>query len=310
MTPVASVVIVSDYAGGEEKAWDDIRATLRALAAQDFDEPVEYLLVERDSLGNAIPADLRALLPGLKIVLTPKPTAYDLQNEGAVAASADIVALLDADCIPEPSWLRVLVQSMRDHPEAAVVSGRTTYPGRSLMERILSLLDRAFNDPGRTVPTSAIFNNNCAYRRDVYRAHPIPNDAGPFGSRLQTEAIRRAGHRLLFEPAMHVTHDFEGWHMEKDIRRHLGFAVISIRRVDPKVPFGWLVRFGPLMVPFIVAYRILRCWGTCLRSGRYYGVAWYQLPVALGIGVIVHMLEVPGMLSAFRGKPIEATAYR
>ena len=44
--PAVTVMVVSDYRPGEEKSWNDLRATLAALANQDFDEPVEYLLLE------------------------------------------------------------------------------------------------------------------------------------------------------------------------------------------------------------------------------------------------------------------------
>ena len=37
VSPVVSVVIVSDYAGGEAKAWEDLRTTLAAFSRQDFD---------------------------------------------------------------------------------------------------------------------------------------------------------------------------------------------------------------------------------------------------------------------------------
>ena len=41
--PIVSVIVVSDYAGGSAGSIDDYRHCLRALAAQDFDEPVEFL---------------------------------------------------------------------------------------------------------------------------------------------------------------------------------------------------------------------------------------------------------------------------
>ena len=46
MRPVVSVIVVSDYAGGDFAAWDDLRSALAALARQDIDEPIEVLLVE------------------------------------------------------------------------------------------------------------------------------------------------------------------------------------------------------------------------------------------------------------------------
>ena len=308
--PIASIVVVSDYAGGEELAWATLRATLKGLAAQDFEEPFECLLVERESLVDRIPADLAGLLPGFRIVPSTGVTAYDLQNAGAGAARADIVALLDADCVPDPDWLRRLVAALRGNPGVAVVSGRTTYAGTTRFERILALLDRAFDGSGRRAATKVISNNNAGYRREVFLDHPLRNDAGPFGAGLQTEAIRRAGGRLLFEPRILVVHAFEGWPMERDFLRHLGYAEVAIRRVDPGVRFAALIRLGPAIIPLMVAYRILHCWGRILRSARHYGVAWYEIPLALAAAVLVHLYEIRGMAVAFRGGVIEETQYR
>ncbi|MDQ3516855.1 MAG: glycosyltransferase family 2 protein, partial [Gemmatimonadota bacterium] len=148
-SPVVSVVIVSDYAGGEAKAWDDIRATVDAFARQDFTGRAEFLLSESASIQKEIPADLSETLPSLRLVLSPASSSYDLKNHGVRAASADIVAIIDADCIPDPEWLRHLVEAMRLNPDVVAVSGRTVYGGRTLMERVLSLLSRSYLDPGR-----------------------------------------------------------------------------------------------------------------------------------------------------------------
>ena len=159
---VASVVTVSDYKTGEAESWNELRLTLEGLAKQDFDEPVEFLLVEAEDSGDEIPDDLRHVLPGLKVVRAPGVTSYDLKNAGARAASADFVIMLDADCAPHPAWLSSLMAHRRRHPEAAAISGRTLYKGEGLLRRIFALLDRSYVDSGDAGPTRAISNNNAA----------------------------------------------------------------------------------------------------------------------------------------------------
>lgn len=115
MKPVVSVVI-SDYASGERKAWADLRVTLAALGHQDIAEPAEVLLVENTGFAPRIPADLMSILPNLKLINTPSELSYDLKNEGARAASADLVILLDGDCAPPPNWVRHRVGAIRARP--------------------------------------------------------------------------------------------------------------------------------------------------------------------------------------------------
>lgn len=308
--PAISVVIVSDYAGGEEKAWDDLRLLLEALARQDADEVMEVLLVESDSVAAKIPPDLLQRFPSARIVTYPASSSYELKNEGVAAASADIVAVLDADCVPAPDWLRHLLLAMRAHPEFGVVSGRTTYPGRSLGERILSLLSRSYLDPGHAGENHFISNNNSAFRRQVYLQHPLPTDAGAFANRLQSEEILRHGGRLYFEPRMRVIHDFEGWAMEGDIRRNIGYGTIVTRLRDERVPYAWLTRLSYTSIPLFVVAKTLDSFWDCLRCHRHYGVEWYQLPLAFALAIVTHVMEAPGMARGFAGRPITETAYR
>jgi len=255
--PAASVVIVADYVPGEERGWAILRGSLRAMARQDFDEPAEFLVVEQSKYGDRIPKDLADDLPELRVVLADVESAHALKNAAARTASGEIVAFLDADCAPDPGWLRGAVEALRAHPDASAVSGRTRYPGRRLVERVLSLCDRAFLDSGRTRSTSTISNNNSAFRRDAYLEHPLREECSFYAGRAQAQALQRAGHRLLFEPRMRAFHLWDGWAMEREYRRQVGYGVIRLREVDPESRFAGLLKAGPVMIP--AALRMRRC---------------------------------------------------
>jgi hypothetical protein len=305
---VVSIVLVCDYVGNEEQAWEDARAALRGLAAQDFDEPVEYLLVERQDV--AIPDDVLQLLPGLQLLRTNAHASFAMKNVGARAAKADLVVLLDLDCIPEHGWLRAFVSAMRRHPTAVAVSGRTVHPGSGLTEKILGLLARGHLDPGRPGPTRYIANHNGGYRRTTYLAHPLPEETTAFTSSLQSEDIRRAGGQLWFEPAMRTVHTYAGWSSLRDICINGGYGTVLCRLRDPLIPYAWLTRLGIAAIPLFIAGKIIDAWSTCVRCARAYDVPWMALPYAFALAVLTRGMEAPGMLRAFRGAPLEATAYR
>lgn len=310
MPPIASIIVVSDYTNGDQKYWSDLRHTLYALARQQLEEPIEVLLVESSALADGLPCDLQAILPSLRVEFSSATTSYELKNAGVRAASADLVALLDADCTPSPDWLQRALDSMRADPTTVAVSGRTRYAGKSLQERLLATLSRAYLDPGYSGDTKFISNNNAIIRRDVFLEHPLPEEGGPFAARMQSEAILRAGGRLRFEPVMCVVHDFEGWAMERDIRRNIGYATIRIRQLDPRMPWAWLLQLSVASIPvFVLARTLDSCW-DCLRAGKYYGVRWFELPAAFALAFVVHLMEIGGMRKAFRQERITATAYR
>jgi hypothetical protein len=306
--PVVSIVLVSDYASSEAARWEDARATLQGLAAQDFNESVEYLLVERPDV--VVPDDVLLIVPGLGLIRTDQRASFAMKNEGVRAAKADLVVLLDLDCVPERGWLRAFVAAMRLHPSAVAVSGRTVHPGRSLTEKILGLLARGHLDPGRPGPTHYVANHNGGYRRTAYLAHPLPGDTTPFTSTLQSEEIRRAGGELWFEPAMRNVHAYAGWSSAWDICINAGYGTVLCRLRDPLMPYAWLTRLGIASIPLFIAGKILDAWSTCLRCARSYDVPWVALPYALTLAVLMRAMEAPGMLRAFRGDPLDGTAYR
>jgi glycosyltransferase involved in cell wall biosynthesis len=308
--PTVSVIIVSDYAAGDSKGWDDLHHCLDALAHQDFAEPAEIILSENTRYAESIPPDLRHLLPSLRIVLSDHTGSYALKNHGVAQASADLVAILDADCRPAPTWLTNLVAAFRRHPEAAAISGRTTYEGRTRWERTLALLSRSYLDTVHEGPAQFISNNNAGWKRSVYCEHPLPTDAGPFAARIQSESIRREGGMLRFDPSLRVVHEFEGWGMEADIRRNTGFGTVITRLHDPRLPHAGLIRMGRVAIPAIVAGKTWNAWRDCFRCGRVYGVRGLDMLLALALAPILIALETPGMWAAYGHGGITDSSYR
>lgn len=302
--------MVSDYAAGAEGAWTDMRKSLAALAAQDLEEPAEFILCESEEFREELPGELTEILPALRILFVPGRSSYELKNAAVKAASSEFIAMIDADCVPGPEWLRLLLDSLRRHPDAAAVSGKTMYGDKSFFVRTSMLLSRAYLDPGGDGPTRFIAENNAGYRRSAYLAHPMPTHMGGFAGHVQSAELLRHGYTLWFDPAFVVEHDFEGWPMEKDIRRNLGHSAIKTRMLDRSLPYAWLVRLGPIGIAPMLAREILCSWWDCIRCGRSYGVRWYELPVVMVASVGINLLELPGMVAAFRGGELGKTEFR
>ena len=122
--------------------------------------------------------------------------------------------------------------------------------------------------------------------------------------------MMESGHKLWFEPRMKVIHEFEGWPMEADIRRNIGYGTVAIRLAESGIPYAGLVRLGLPAIPAVAAGKLVNTWRDCLRCASAYGVRWFEVPLALATAVAVNLMEIPGMIAAYRKKPIERTAYR
>lgn len=136
------------------------------------------------------------------------------------------------------------------------------------------------------------------------------HDEDLIASRIRSEAFLCDGAALLFDPALVVVHDFEGWPMERNIRRNHGYSTVVTRLSDARLPYAGLIRAGVLAIPLIVIGKTLDSTRDCSRCFLQYNVKLYELPLALGVTVVMHVLEVPGMLAAYCGQAIGATAYR
>lgn len=309
-SPRLSIIVVSDYAAGSEKSWGDIRRALRAWADQEGNPAEEFILVESTRFEGRIPSDILKIVPNMQILYIDAESSYELKNRAVESVTEDWVAIVDADCLPQRSWLKVLRTAISHYPAVAAISAKTLYPGRSRMERLLGLLSRSYLDPGHCGPSRFISGNAACFRREFYLRHPLPIGLGAFASRIQSEAFLRDGGTLLFDPGLVVIHEFEGWAMERDIRRNHGYGTVITRLRDERLPYARLIQIGILAIPLIVTGKTLDTLRDCFRCFRHYNVKTYELPLALAFTIVTHILEIPGMLAAYRGQCVGATAWR
>jgi glycosyltransferase involved in cell wall biosynthesis len=287
-----------------------LRRTLAALVRQNFHGSTEIILSECERFRDEVPEDLREILPDLRTIYSLDDGSYSLKNAGVQAAAGDLIAILDADCVPAPDWIWRLVDAFRRNTDIVVVSGRTAYEGERFWERAAALLTRSYLDLGEAGAATFISNNNAAWKRSVWLEHPLPAGLGAFACRLQSESVLRAGYGIYFDPSVRVTHSFDGWKMEMDIRRNIGYGTILTRLRDRRLPHAWLTKLGYACIPFVVAGKTWLCLGDCFRCWKQFGLRWYELPATIGLAVTVHLFEAPGMWRALAGESVGETEYR
>ena len=303
---------VSDHKTGDAQSWEALRNTYRHLAQQECSHEVEYMLVETEGAAHkAIPDDIEGLLPGLRIVTTPGTSSFDLKNAGAQAAKAAFIIILDADCRPARGWLQAVTDHHLAHPDAAVISGRTFYEGEGMLPKIFAIIDRTYVDAGKAGPTWAISNNNGGFTRDTLLAHPFKNEVGPFGSEPHSDRIKASGALLHFEPGMVAYHAFTGWDMVREERRHIGYSLTRYRQLHPEAGNGWMVKYPPLWISYLIAASIASDVRRSFRHWSDYGLKWFQVPAVWICSLRTHLLEIPGIRLAYSGESIgKWNAYR
>ncbi len=141
--PVSVIVPVKDGATA-------LDGCLTALDAQDYPGPVQVVVVDNGSTEDV--GAVAAAHPAARLLREARPGSYAARNTGLTAATGEVLAFTDADCQPEPSWLREAVTCLRAEPPAAMVGGRVelTYAG------------------GRPVTGSELHEHAHGFRQDRY----------------------------------------------------------------------------------------------------------------------------------------------
>jgi len=158
----------------------------------------------------------------VKLVPFEEANISAARNAGIAQASGDIVAFIDDDAVPEPTWLTYLIEAFEDENIAAAggfVRGRNgisyqwmanllTRTGKNIPLDILDISSFSPSPPpGGAVKTEG---TNCAFRRDLL------TDLGGFDPVFKFFAdeadlnmrIARAGARTALVPLAQVHHGY------------------------------------------------------------------------------------------------------
>ena len=166
----------------------------------------EVIVVDNGSA--TLPAAVCAAFPGVRLLLEPTPGPGPARNRGVAAATGDILAFIDADCLAAPDWLAAA--------ETAMTEAATTVLGGDV--RI------AYADPARLTMLEA-YESIYAYRMDRYIAREgftgtgnlvvrraVLQDVGPFAGigvaedRDWGQRATAKGYRIRYVAAMKVYH--------------------------------------------------------------------------------------------------------
>ena len=199
---------------------DSLSRCLAALGAQTRapDEVVVGVRSGDDATRAVVEAARAAGLP-VRVAQTATAGVVASMQAALDAATGDIVALTDDDARPFPAWVEGLLAHFQSAPDVGGVGGRDWQPyerGTARRVGVVQWFGRVIGNhhlgagPARNV--DVLKGVNCSYRTPLLRAVGFDSRLRGAGAQLYWELgvclpIRRAGWRLIYDPAVAVDHD-------------------------------------------------------------------------------------------------------
>ena len=198
----------------------------------------EFLIVDNGSTDESLDVLERSSLGNLTVLREPKRGPAAARNRALAAARGDVLALLDADCVPTRGWLRALVEPFTNPNVVLVAGGLASYPPKTGAQRFAARY--GLNEAARAVynPMLPFANTrNMAVRRAAAEAvGGWPEDLIHGEDVEFSHALRsRFGVTIKFQPdALAFHQDRES---DEDLRRQAfsygrGTAVLYRRHAD------------------------------------------------------------------------------
>jgi glycosyltransferase involved in cell wall biosynthesis len=296
-------VVIEGY--NESRDLGSADAVMAALLRQDFAlGEMEVILVGSGDQAAGWRSRWGAGTPFARVTAVEADGAhyYALKNRGARHARAEVLAFLDSDALPEPGWVRALVDSIGRG--ADVSAGVTLFrgdDGRGPADPLLQVaaaISWGFvvprgGDPD--APPAGFLSHNVGFRAATFRRHAYRTDLGrTCAGSLLFGSLRDAGVRMVLEPRQRVAHVFSlGWWVLR-LHRRFGYEVLLLRRLDGGARLGWLE--PPLTMAWHVALDLPQWW----RFGRFAGIPVRRrvalLPLVLPLSVLARGGEMVGMV--------------
>jgi glycosyltransferase involved in cell wall biosynthesis len=222
--PAVSIVVPARNAAAT------LERCIRSLLEIDYPRDSLEIIVADNGSTDGTRAILDWFGTQIRVVEQPRPGPAAARNAGIRVARGSIIALTDADCQVDSSWVRELIQPLAD-PEVGIVGGKVrALPPVNRVSRFGELI----HDHERAIeefkpPYVATANWGC--RRSVLIDEGLFDETLLRGSDAEMALrIGARGYRLVYRPGAIVYHPHQAtlWGLFKEGRAH-GRGLVMIR---------------------------------------------------------------------------------
>lgn len=260
--------------------WTLVPALLKRLELQAVDDGFfELLLIDNGS--DFIPDDL-ALPSWARILFCETPGSYAARNVGVRTAQGRVLAFTDADCLPDPEWLRLGLERLERAGERTLVAGDV----RMEPQDWTSMSSAEAYDVVMGLPQARYVSHGYAVTANLFIPASAFEQVGLFDERRfsggDAEFCRRAGAKgwsLLFCAEAAVVHPArQHWDELRTKQRRVKGGQLAAGPIKRRLLYGAIT----CIPPFAQCWRALRATRLGLAGRiRVCGVLWRLWGVGL-----------------------------
>jgi GT2 family glycosyltransferase len=194
-------VVVPTY-----RDWEGLECCLKALVPQHYPRDRYEVLVVNNAPQEVAPAGI-PWPDNAWLVDEAKPGSYAARNRGIAEAQGEVLAFLDADCVPEPGWLESALACLETQG-ADLVAGHITLTYRAARLSPAECYEKAFAfRQAKNVEQGLAVTANLVVRREVLEVVGGFNEHMMSGGDFEwTRRATSAGFKLVYCPDAVVGH--------------------------------------------------------------------------------------------------------
>ena len=253
---------------------------------------------------------------GVTVIEKPARLGWlDSLQRALACVDDDIIAILDADCVAPPCWLRTVQAALRADTSIGIVSGPLRH-GSSLAAKLLAATSHAAFVSEAPAVAAYVVDDNVAFRRDVLTAlvanapqGAAINDA--VGTAWLNRELRRQRITVRYMPDLAVDHIVDRVPAQYAKRFSQSPATsVHMRRLVPSVRGARWARTRFTAAPILPAARYVQDLANLCRLREALGIGIAELPVLAALALGAEVCFGAGLLvSTAYGRPPDETAH-
>ncbi|MDD2851537.1 MAG: glycosyltransferase [Desulfuromonadaceae bacterium] len=264
-----SAVVIVPVLNGEQT----LSACLQALQTQTYPGAVQLVVINDGSTDRT--SEVARSFSGVMVIDQKNQGRAAARNRGILESAGDVLAFTDADCIPNPDWLNMLVRRLREHKRRGIVGGAVVIPpGANIWQRLDHQAWAHSTGPDSPAgPTLFASTASMCLWREVFTV------VGGFDFRLRGSEdsdlafrVHCAGYENFFEPAAVIEHCHPRTTLASFLRQRYNYGKWTIQTVlkhKPLPPYSRLFPNSRILLALLwPAYAVLATGFTVLRAWR------------------------------------------